>query len=73
MTDVLIRNVDEATLERIDIAAEREGLSRNEFLRRQLDVMMRPDVELTMDDLRRSVELASGALDDELMRQAWGG
>ncbi|MFT4215269.1 MAG: ribbon-helix-helix protein, CopG family [Microbacterium sp.] len=36
VTDVLIRNVSEADLRRIDAKAERLGLSRSEFLRRRI-------------------------------------
>jgi hypothetical protein len=36
MTDLLIRDVDEESVRRIDSDAERQGLSRNEYLRREV-------------------------------------
>lgn len=71
MSDILIRNVDDVTLARIDGQAARLGLSRNEYLRRQLDALANPRRTATMDDLRGSVELSVGVLDADLMRQAW--
>lgn len=71
MADILIRNVPAETLERIDSAAAQEGLSRTAYLRRQLDAIANPLARVTMDDLRRSAELARGVLDEERMRGAW--
>ena len=71
MADVLIRNVSAETLARIDSAAAQEGLSRTAYLRRQLDAIANPLARVTMDDLRRSAELARGVLDDDRMRGAW--
>ena len=51
MPDVLIRNVDPATLARIDAAAQRSGLSRNVLLRELL--------------ARYADEQESGALTDQ--------
>ena len=51
MPDVLIRDVDPATLARIDAAAQRTGLSRNVLLRELLD--------------RYADEQESGALTDQ--------
>ena len=51
MPDVLIRNVDPATLARIDAAAQRTGLSRNVLLRELL--------------ARYADEQESGALTDQ--------
>ncbi len=72
MTDILIRNVDEDTLARLDGQAAASGLSRNEYLRRHLDDLAHPAARATTDDLRASVELSAGVLDPDLMRQAWG-
>lgn len=71
MADVLIRNIDPAILDRIDSDAARAGLSRNAYLREQLDRIAHPRGQVSMDDLRRSAELARGVLDEDLMRQAW--
>lgn len=37
MTDILIRGLSDAAIERIDAAAAAMGLSRNEFLPRKLE------------------------------------
>ena len=71
MPDVVIRNVSADTLERIDNAAARDGLSRTAYLRKQLDAIATPLVLVTMDDLRRSAELSKSVLDGNRMRGAW--
>ena len=74
MTDVLIRNVDDDDLRHIDALAAELGLSRSEFLRRETREIARRHAlnQVTVDDIRDSVSLAQGALDEDLMRQAWG-
>jgi plasmid stability protein len=68
MTDVLIRNVPDDVLERIDAKAAKLGISRNEFLRRQIAQEAGRDVEpATLDDLARFIRLG----DDEWMQGAW--
>lgn len=72
MTDILIRNVDDADLRRINALAERLGISRNELLRREtkkLGALGIPPVR--HDDLERSSQLFGDALDDDVMAQAW--
>ena len=74
MTDVLIRNVPEADLRRLDAKASRAGLSRNDYLKRQIaqDVSHgEPARKLTVEDLRRHAEAVADLLDEEVMRQAW--
>lgn len=66
MPDILIRDVDDDVIARIDDAARSCGMSRSEYLRQQLQMVAR------VEDVRRSVDLAQGARDDDLMRQAWG-
>lgn len=72
MTNILVRDVPESVIAEIDAQAARLGLSRAEYVRRQLvreaERVKRP---VTVDDLRRSDELLSGLLDEELMKQAW--
>jgi hypothetical protein len=51
MPDILVRNIDPATLARIDAAAQRAGVSRNALLRELL--------------ARYADEQESGALTDE--------
>ncbi len=68
MTDVLIRDVPEDDLKRIDEKAARLGLSRNEYLRRQIgqDAARRSE-PVTAQDFAKFEDLA----DEELMRDAW--
>jgi ribbon-helix-helix CopG family protein len=73
MTDVLIRNVPEEDLARIDEQAARLGLSRNEYLRRRImQEAGRTRPEVTRADLERFSELSRDLLDEDVMRDAWG-
>ena len=60
MTDVLIRNVPEDDLARIDEQASRLGLSRGEFLRRQISqtAARASGRKVTLEDLRRAAARA---------------
>ncbi len=72
MTDVLIRNVPEGDLARIDQHAARVGLSRGEYLRRQIIQAAAMDMgEVTVTDLQRAAQLSRDLLDDDVMRDAW--
>lgn len=72
MTDLLIRDVPEDDLRRIDEKAARLGLSRNEYLRRQIGQdAARVDVQFTVADLERAAELSQDLLDEQVMRGAW--
>ncbi len=72
MTDVLIRNVDDDTLRRIDAVADRLGLSRNEYLRREVTRLThRGPRPATRADLARSAEALVDLESDEVMDQAW--
>ena len=72
MADLLVRNVEADVVSRIDAAAEGLGVSRNEFLRRELtriaDVATR---RTTLDDVKRSMELLAGLGDETVMERAW--
>lgn len=72
MVDMLIRGVPESVVIEIDAQAKRLGVSRVEYVRRQLiqdaQWLRHP---VTADDLRKSVESLAGLLDDDLMEQAW--
>jgi uncharacterized protein (DUF1778 family) len=68
MANVLIRNIDEDDLARLDELAARAGLSRNEFLLRYLQQAARRTVsDVTVADFEKFVDL----LDEDLMRDAW--
>lgn len=68
MTDVLIRNVPDEELARIDERATHLGLSRGEYLRRQIaQDAARGTGAVTVDQFAKFANLA----DEELMRDAW--
>jgi hypothetical protein len=72
MTDILIRNVPDDDLTRIDKRASRLGLSRSEYLRRRIMQDAARDVaHLTVADLQRAATLSRDLLDDSVMRDAW--
>lgn len=73
MTDILIRDVPPDVLAAIDAKAERLGLSRSEYLRRQIarDATL-PAQQVTVEDLRRSAESFRDLDDPEIMAKAWG-
>jgi len=72
MTDVLIRNVPEDQLARLDAHAARLGLSRGEYLRRQIaQDAARGTGSVTAEDLSRAAELSKDLLDEQVMRDAW--
>lgn len=68
MADVVIRNLDDDDLARLDEQAARAGLSRNEFILRHLrQAARREAAELTPADFEKFAALA----DEDVMRQAW--
>lgn len=67
MTDVLVRNVPDDVLTRIDEHA-RLGLSRGEYLRRQIaKEAARGSEPATVEQFDKFADLA----DERLMRDAW--
>lgn len=72
MTDVLIRNVPEDDLARIDEQAARLGLSRGEYLRRRIKQdAARSRLTVSLADFDRMAELGRDLLDEDVMRGAW--
>lgn len=72
MTDILIRGVPAEQVAAIDEMAKDLGLSRNDFLRREVQQMAgRRAVRLTRKDLEDFAERYAGLGDPELMKQAW--
>ena len=74
MTDVLIRNVPEDDLRRIDEKAARASLSRSDYLRGQIAkdaATGLPGEPPTLADFDRLSDLASDLDDAEVMRGAW--
>lgn len=73
MSDVLIRDVPEDDLARIDAAASRLGLTRSAYLRREMHRIARHRTlpAASMDDLRRARAATSDLDDRQVMDQAW--
>jgi hypothetical protein len=72
MADVLIRDVPEGVLTAIDAHAARLGLSRSEYVRRQLSQdAQRSMSPVSGDDLRRFSRTFKDLADPEVMDQAW--
>lgn len=70
MTDVLIRNVPDHVLAVIDANARRLGLSRSEYLRRQL-AGEAVEAAVTAEDLERFASVFGDLADPEVMARAW--
>ena len=73
MTNVLIRGLSEAAVERIDAEASALGLSRNEFLRRRLeqDASAPAAATITIEDWNRSAAAFGDLGDPGVMDAAW--
>ncbi|MCL2317151.1 MAG: antitoxin [Actinomycetia bacterium] len=71
MANVLIRNVPELTLRRIDALAARQELSRDEYLRRQLDRTAEVEPMPEAIDWARFAATHQDLLDPDVMEQAW--
>ena len=74
MPDILIRDLPDHVIASIDANARRLGLSRNEYLRRQLAGEARAEVprrRVTVEDLKRLTSLISDLNDPEVMAGAW--
>ena len=72
MTDVLIRGVPDDVIAAIEAKAKRLGLSRTEYLRRQMArVASVPDESVTVEDLLRISETFGDLADPDVMRGAW--
>lgn len=72
MADILIRNLPDAVVAEIDADAARLGLSRVEYVRRQLiRESQRSRLRVTVEDLVASSNLMNDLLDDGLMERAW--
>ena len=72
MPDVLIRNIPAADLERLDAQARRYGLSRTDFLRRQLHQQACRSLDsVAVTALRAMSELLADLADPTVMDEAW--
>lgn len=72
MPDILIRDVPAGVVAAIDTNAQRQGLSRSEYLRRTLlQDATRTAGAVTMADLHWFSETFSDLDDPEVMARAW--
>ncbi len=72
MTDVLIRDVPDDVVSAIEAKAKRLGLSRTEYLRRQmLRVASTSDEPVSVESLREFARIFADLGDPEVMRGAW--
>ena len=72
MPDVLIRNIPAADLERLDAQARRYGLSRTDFLRRQLHQQACRSLDsVAVTALSAMSELLADLADPTVMDEAW--
>jgi len=72
VTDILIRDVPDKVVAAIELRASQLGLSRNEYLRRQLSkAATRSQASVRVADLERFGELFGDLADAEVMKQAW--
>lgn len=72
MADVLIRDVPDDVIAAIEAKANRLGLSRTEYLRRQMArVAATSEEPVTVDALRTLGEVFADLGDPDVMRGAW--
>ena len=73
MPNILIRDLSQDAIHRIDAAAADLGLSRNEYLRRKFEEGSRPTGEqaITDEDWERSAEVFADLADSTVMAAAW--
>ena len=71
MPDLLIRDVPDEVIAAIDATARRLGLSRAEYVRRQLAATASTGHPVSVDDLTRFASVFADLGDPEVMRDAW--
>ena len=73
MPNILIRDLSQEAIDRIDSAAANLGLSRNEYLRRKFEenVSAAGERVVTDEDWRRSAEVFADLADPTVMDDAW--
>lgn len=70
--DMVIRNLEVEVVYAIDQQAERLGLSRAEFVRRELaSVAQRGSAEVTVEDLAGFADRFGDLADEDVMAGAW--
>ena len=73
MPNILIRDLSQEAIDRIDATAANLGLSRNEYLRRKFEEGTGPTGErtVTAEDWQRSAEVFADLADPTVMDAAW--
>ena len=74
MPNILIRDLSQEAVDRIDAAAANLGVSRNEYLRRKLEENASPASgkrNVTAEDWQRSAEVFADLGDPTVMEAAW--
>lgn len=73
MPNILVRDLSQEAVDRIDSAAANLGLSRNEYLRRKLEEGTGPAREqtVTAQDWQRSADVFADLADPTVMDTAW--
>lgn len=72
MPNVLIRDIPQEDLELLDEQARRAGLSRADFLRRQLQQQARRSATpVVVEDLEVMTQLLQGLGEDDVIADAW--
>jgi hypothetical protein len=72
VTDILVRDVADATIEEIDRRAGQQGLSRAEYLRRRLNAEYHPaPAPVTGADWERFRRATADLDDPEVLTGAW--
>ena len=73
MANILIRDLSQEAVDRIDAAAANLGLSRNEYLRRKFEASTGPTGErvVTDEDWQRSAEVFADLADPTVTDTAW--
>lgn len=73
MPNILVRDLSQEAVDRIDAAAANLGLSRNEYLRRKFEESSVPTSErvITAEDWQRSAEVFADLADPAVMGAAW--
>jgi hypothetical protein len=73
MPNILIRDLSQQAVDRIDSAAADLGLSRNEYLRRRFEqsVAEPGDRTVTAEDWKRSADTFADLADPTIMDGAW--
>ncbi|WP_282760007.1 type II toxin-antitoxin system VapB family antitoxin [Actinoplanes sandaracinus] len=72
MPNILIRDLSQEAVDRIDAAAAALGLSRNEYLRRKFERDITPvGRSVTPDDWQRSADVFADLDDPDVMGSAW--